>query len=64
LSKSKSLLTNRSLNQFGATDDFDCYGYECVKKLTAAQNIQHADSYMHFVGGMSPLSPGVRDRPC
>ncbi|KAH6685023.1 metallo proteinase [Plectosphaerella plurivora] len=40
------------LNQFGATDDFDCYGYECVKKLSAAQNIQHADSYMHFVGAV------------
>jgi deuterolysin len=34
------------------TDDLNCYGYQCVRSLTAAQNIKHADTYLFFANAI------------
>ncbi|KAI9151255.1 metalloproteinase [Paramyrothecium foliicola] len=36
------------LRQVRGTDDFNCYGYTCLRSLSASQNINHADTYMYF----------------
>ncbi|KAI9148443.1 Neutral protease [Paramyrothecium foliicola] len=36
------------LSQIGGTDDFSCYGYQCLRGLSASQNIRHADTYSTF----------------
>lgn len=36
------------LSQIRGTTDYSCYGYTCVRSLTAAQNINHADTYHYF----------------
>ncbi|CRK18718.1 hypothetical protein BN1723_017704, partial [Verticillium longisporum] len=28
--------------------DYNCYGYSCVRSLSASQNINHADTYTLF----------------
>lgn len=35
----------------GTTDQSGCYGYSCVKSLTASQNLNHADTYALFANG-------------
>jgi deuterolysin len=35
----------------GTTDQSGCYGYNCVKSLTGAQNLRHADTYALFANG-------------
>ncbi|KAL2757243.1 hypothetical protein ACRALDRAFT_1079546 [Sodiomyces alcalophilus JCM 7366] len=36
------------LHKVAATADHGCYGYNCVKALSAAQNLNHADTYSLF----------------
>ncbi|KAG8162382.1 hypothetical protein KVR01_008147 [Diaporthe batatas] len=36
------------LTQVKGTDDYSCYGYTCVRGLTAARNLNHADTYALF----------------
>lgn len=36
------------LHRVAGTADHGCYGYNCVKGLSAAQNINHADTYSLF----------------
>ncbi|KAK2601514.1 hypothetical protein N8I77_010961 [Diaporthe amygdali] len=36
------------LTQVKGTDDYSCYGYSCVRGLTAARNLNHADTYAQF----------------
>ncbi|KAH7311394.1 metallo proteinase [Stachybotrys elegans] len=36
------------LTSIRGTQDYNCYGYNCVRSLSAAQNINHADTYMYF----------------
>lgn len=36
------------LTQVKGTDDYSCYGYSCVRGLTAARNLNHADTYALF----------------
>ncbi|KAH8903745.1 hypothetical protein BR93DRAFT_981085 [Coniochaeta sp. PMI_546] len=36
----------------GTTDQGGCYGYNCVKSLTAAQNLKHADTYALFANAI------------
>ncbi|KAM7202970.1 Deuterolysin metalloprotease (M35) family domain containing protein [Naviculisporaceae sp. PSN 640] len=36
----------------GATDQGGCYGYSCVQSLTAAQNLNHADTYALFANAI------------
>lgn len=38
----------RHLTQVKGTDDYSCYGYSCVRGLTAARNLNHADTYAQF----------------
>ncbi|KAH7010114.1 Deuterolysin metalloprotease family-domain-containing protein [Ilyonectria destructans] len=40
------------LTQIKGTDDYDGYGYEFVRSLTAEQNINHADTYMLFANAI------------
>lgn len=39
------------LRQIKGTDDYGVYGYAAVKRLTAAQNLNHADTYALFANG-------------
>jgi deuterolysin len=39
------------LTQIKGTDDYGVYGYAAVKRLTAAQNLNHADTYALFANG-------------
>ncbi|EXF79318.1 metalloproteinase [Colletotrichum fioriniae PJ7] len=36
----------------GTTDQSSCYGYSCVQSLTAAQNLNHADTYALFANAI------------
>ncbi|ROT37072.1 neutral protease [Sodiomyces alkalinus F11] len=36
------------LYKVAATADYGCYGYNCVRALSAAQNLNHADTYSLF----------------
>ncbi|EGY16866.1 Neutral protease 2 like protein [Verticillium longisporum] len=36
------------LTQIRGTQDYNCYGYSCVRSLSASQNINHADTYTLF----------------
>ncbi|KAI8270846.1 Neutral protease 2 [Colletotrichum sp. SAR11_239] len=36
----------------GTTDQSSCYGYSCVQSLTAAQNLNHADTYSLFANAI------------
>jgi deuterolysin len=36
----------------GTTDQGGCYGYNCVKSLSAAQNLKHADTYALFANAI------------
>lgn len=36
----------------GTTDQSGCYGYSCVRSLTAAQNLNHADTYSLFANAI------------
>ncbi|POS79257.1 metalloproteinase [Diaporthe helianthi] len=36
------------LTQVKGTDDYSCYGYTCVRGLTSARNLNHADTYSLF----------------
>ncbi|KAK3314168.1 Deuterolysin metalloprotease family-domain-containing protein [Apodospora peruviana] len=36
----------------GTTDQSGCYGYSCVQSLTAAQNLNHADTYSLFANAI------------
>jgi len=36
----------------GTTDQGGCYGYSCVKSLSAAQNLKHADTYALFANAI------------
>ncbi|KAH8893979.1 hypothetical protein GQ53DRAFT_644593 [Thozetella sp. PMI_491] len=36
----------------GTTDQNGCYGYSCVRSLTAAQNLNHADTYALFANAI------------
>ncbi|KAH7131276.1 Deuterolysin metalloprotease family-domain-containing protein [Dactylonectria macrodidyma] len=40
------------LYQVKGTDDYDGYGYEFVRGLTAEQNLNHADTYMLFANAI------------
>lgn len=35
----------------GTTDQSGCYGYACIRSLTADQNLNHADTYAEFANG-------------
>ncbi|OHX00153.1 deuterolysin metalloprotease [Colletotrichum incanum] len=39
------------LQIMGTTDQSACYGYPCVRSLTAGQNLYHADTYALFANG-------------
>lgn len=39
------------LTQIKGTDDYGVYGYAAVKRLSAAQNLNHADTYALFANG-------------
>lgn len=41
------------LSQIKGTDDYGVYGYAAVQRLTAAQNLNHADTYALFANGES-----------
>lgn len=43
------------LTQIRGTSDYNCYGYTCLRGLSASQNINHADTYHLFSQGESPL---------
>ncbi|KAK1569697.1 Deuterolysin metalloprotease family-domain-containing protein [Colletotrichum navitas] len=36
----------------GTTDQSSCYGYSCVQSLSAAQNLNHADTYALFANAI------------
>lgn len=36
----------------GTTDQNGCYGYSCVRSLTAAQNLRHADTFALFANAI------------
>lgn len=36
------------LTQVKGTSDYSCYGYTCVRGLSASQNLNHADTYAQF----------------
>ncbi|ELQ33318.1 hypothetical protein MCOR02_000994 [Pyricularia oryzae] len=36
------------LSQVKGTQDYNCYGYTCMRQLTSAQNLNHADTYTLF----------------
>ena len=36
------------LRQTKGTDDYSCYGYNCLRGLSASQNLNHADTYAQF----------------
>lgn len=36
------------LNQVKGTDDYNCYGYQCLRGLSGSQNLNHADTYAQF----------------
>ncbi|KAK1449971.1 metalloproteinase [Colletotrichum melonis] len=40
----------------GTTDQSSCYGYSCVQSLTAAQNLNHADTYARKSLSLSPFA--------
>jgi deuterolysin len=44
----------------GTTDQGGCYGYNCVRSLSAAQNLRHADTYALFANGESTMMPSSR----
>ena len=39
------------LTQIRGTGDFGCYGYNCLRGLSASQNLNHADTYSLFANG-------------
>lgn len=39
------------LRQIKGTEDYGAYGYEAVRRLNAAQNLNHADTYAYFANG-------------
>jgi deuterolysin len=39
------------LSQIKGTEDYGGYGYQAVRRLTAAQNLNHADTYALFANG-------------
>jgi deuterolysin len=39
------------LRQIKGTDDYGVYGYQAVRRLSAAQNLNHADTYALFANG-------------
>lgn len=39
------------LSQIKGTDDYGVYGYQAVRRLNAAQNLNHADTYSLFANG-------------
>ena len=39
------------LSQIKGTSDYGVYGYNAVRSLTAAQNLNHADTYTLFANG-------------
>jgi deuterolysin len=45
------------LSQIKGTSDYGVYGYKAVQGLTAAQNLNHADTYCLFANGryLSPI---------
>jgi deuterolysin len=42
------------LRQVKGTSDYGGYGYQFVRSLSAAQNLNHADTYTLFAQGMLP----------
>jgi deuterolysin len=42
---------DETVRQVRGTSDYSCYGYNCLRGLTASQNINHADTYMYFAQG-------------
>ncbi|KAH7303495.1 Deuterolysin metalloprotease family-domain-containing protein [Stachybotrys elegans] len=40
------------LSEIKGTDDYSCYGYDCVLGLTPEQNINHADTYLNFANAI------------
>jgi deuterolysin len=45
------------LTQIKATNDYNAYGYNAVRALTAAQNLNHADTYTLFANGKPTIIP-------
>lgn len=49
------------LSQIKGTSDYGVYGYNAVRSLTAAQNLNHADTYSLFANGkLYPKSPELQ----
>ncbi|KAF2193005.1 neutral protease 2-like protein [Zopfia rhizophila CBS 207.26] len=45
------------LTQIKGTSDYGAYGYNAVRGLTAAQNLNHADTYSLFANGKFEIRP-------